>query len=185
MDPGSTIWPRANHRWSHPSSRGEKTLQMPKTTTPSPPKKLRVPKIQNNPIEHRNTKGYIRPVETQEFIQKAALLTPKERDQLLTPSEKVKAHQLKTQIEEQVRSNLGKTSGLALDNLIKLAFHADSEQGRARCTIDLLDRAGFKPIEKVQHIKAPRTPEEVEAELAAIVGKDQAEVLLGKRKLVN
>jgi len=126
---------------------------MPKTTTPSPPKKLRVPKIQNKPIEHRNATGYIRPVETQEFIQKAALLTPKERDQLLTPSEKVKAHHLKTQIEEQVRSNLGKT--------------------------------GFKPIEKVQHIKAPRTPEEVEAELAAIVGKDQAEVLLGKRKLVN
>ena len=158
---------------------------MPKTTTASSPKKLRVPKIKNRPIEHRDGNGMVRKQETQEFIQKAALLTPGERDQLLTPSEKVKAHQLKTQIEEQVRSDLGKTSGLALDNLVKLAFHAESEQVRARCTIDLLDRAGFKPVEKVQHLKAPRTPEEVEAELAAIVGKDQAEVLLGKRKLVN
>ena len=158
---------------------------MPKTTTASSPKKLRVPKIKNRPIEHRDGNGMVRKQETQEFIQKAALLTPGERDQLLTPSEKVKAHQLKTQIEEQVRSDLGKTSGLALDNLVKLAFHAESEQVRARCTIDLLDRAGFTPVEKVQPLKAPRTPEEVEAELAAIVGKDQAEVLLGKRKMIN
>ena len=131
---------------------------MPNTTTTSSSKKLRVPKIKNRPLEHRDPNGHVRKEETQEFIQKAALLTPSERDQLLTPSEKVKAHHLKTQIEEQVR---------------------------ARCTIDLLDRAGVKPVEKVQHLKAPRTPEEVEAELAAIVGKDQAEILLGKRKMIN
>jgi len=158
---------------------------LPNTTTTSSSKKLRVPKIKNRPLEHRDPNGHVRKEETQEFIQKAALLTPSERDQLLTPSEKVKAHHLKTQIEEQVRANLGKTAGLALDNLVKLAFHAESEQVRARCTIDLLDRAGFKPVEKVQHLKAPRTPEEVEAELAAIVGKDQAEILLGKRKMIN
>ena len=113
------------------------------TTTTTSSKKLRVPKIQNRPLEHRDPNGHVRKEETQEFIQKAALLTPSERDQLLTPSEKVKAHHLKTQIEEQVRANLGKTAVLALDNLVKLALHAESEQVRARCTIVLLDRAGF------------------------------------------
>jgi hypothetical protein len=159
------------------------------TTSPSKSKssgkKFKVPKLQNSPIEARKSNGLRHDESTSEFIQKAALLLPDERNQLLTSSEKAKAYRLKQEVEEQVRANLGKTSKLALDNLIKLAFSAESEHVRARCTIDLLDRAGFKPVEKVQHLKAPRSPEEVEAELVSIIGKENADMILGKRKIVN
>ena len=157
-----------------------------KATPKSPPKKrVRVPKIRVNPIEHRNSLGKVIGDDTVEFIQRASLLTPQERSQLLTPSERVKAARLKSEVEEQVKANLGKSSSLAFDNLLKLAKTAESEAVRLKANIHILDMAGFKPVEKIQHIKAPRSPEEVEAELVSIVGKETAEVLLGKRKLVN
>ena len=43
----------------------------------------------------------------------------------------------------------------------------------------------FKPVEKVQHTTVARTLEQIEAELVSMLGRETADLLIGKRKIVN
>ena len=63
-----------------------------------------------------------------------------------------------------------------------LALNVESELVKMKACTDLLDRAGFKPVKRqeVQHVS--RSVEEIEAELAGLVGRDLSELLLGKKK---
>ena len=50
-------------------------------------------------------------------------------------------------------------------------------------TKDLLDRAGFRPIDRREEIRPQRTPVELEAEIKRLVGTEKAELLLGKKSI--
>ncbi len=102
------------------------------------------------------------------------------------PSLRAEASRLKrrhaSQIADELRLNIIKSAPRALAILRDLALNADSEHVRMKASMDILDRAGFKPVKRQEVVHASRPVEEVEAELASLVGKDLSELLLGKKK---
>jgi hypothetical protein len=79
--------------------------------------------------------------------------------------------ELAEEISGELRHNLLANAGNALQTLIWLSENAVSESVRAKCCMDLLDRAGFKPVTKQEVLKPQRTLEEVDAELRDLIGK--------------
>jgi hypothetical protein len=53
---------------------------------------------------------------------------------------------------QQVRNKIGYSSHKALNNVLQLSDNASSEYVKLEASKDLLDRAGFKPVDKNQHI---------------------------------
>jgi len=100
----------------------------------------------------------------------------------------IKRKQLARQIEKEVRSRLGTVSLKSLDNLVSLAFGAESEQVRYVATKDLLDRAGFKATElsklEIEDTRS-RTPVEIEEEMRERFGRDVADMIMGRAKVIN
>jgi hypothetical protein len=137
-------------------------------------------------ITHKDKDGIRRSPEDQDFIRQMAVtgdpIQSAQKAKLKTPvvSARKKAERLAEDIEKEVRAELGSTASQALKNLIGLAFSAESEQVRAKCTMDLLDRAGFKPVDKHQEIKPQRSLKEIDAEIRELVGEQVADMLLGK-----
>ena len=138
-------------------------------------------------LTHKDENGLRRPPQDQKFIEEMAKTNDPVQSakkaglKPVRASAKKRAERLQEDIEKQVRSELGNTAAQALQNLIGLAFSAESESVRAKCTMDLLDRAGFKPIDKHEEIKPKRSLQEIDAEIRELVGGDVADVLLGKR----
>ena len=89
---------------------------------------------------------------------------------------------LASQIADELRLNIINSAPRALAILKDLALNADSEHVRMKASMDILDRAGFKPVKRQEVVHASRSVEEVEAELVGLVGKDLSELLLGKKK---
>ena len=52
-----------------------------------------------------------------------------------------------------------------------------------KASMDILDRAGYKPVKRQEVVHASRSVEEVESELVGILGKDLSKLLLRKKKL--
>ena len=107
--------------------------------------------------------------------------------QLTEPSTRQKKQNLSKKIEQEVRAKLGSIASKSLDNLVHLAFRADSEQVRFVATKDLLDRAGFKPQDKTKveiEDKRNRTPQEIEDEMRERFGHDTAELIMNKTKII-
>tara|TARA_R100001530_G_C4260009_1_gene140210 strand:- start:74 stop:616 length:543 start_codon:yes stop_codon:yes gene_type:complete len=107
--------------------------------------------------------------------------------QLTEPSTRQKKQNLSKKIEQEVRAKLGSIASKGLDNLVHLAFRADSEQVRFVATKDLLDRAGFKPQDKTKveiEDKRNRTPQEIEDEMRERFGHDTAELIMSKTKII-
>ena len=75
----------------------------------------------------------------------------------------------------------------AIEMLKDLMFNAKSESVRARCAMDLLDRAGFKSVKQLEVQATPRSSEEIEAELVSLIGRESTDLLLGRlnKKMVN
>lgn len=140
-------------------------------------------------LTHKDKDGIRRPPEDQEFIEHMAktnnpeVAAKRSGLKVTRQSAKKKAEKLQEDIEKEVRASLGNTAEKALNNLITLAFSADSEQVRAKCTMDILDRAGFKPVDKHEEVKPKRSLQEIDAEIRELVGNDVADVLLGKKKV--
>lgn len=120
-----------------------------------------------------------------EVLEEAMRLAPADKSMLMNPNDRTKMQKMKRAVEEQVASNLGLASKEMLDNIYSLAKHAESESVRLKASMDWLDRAGFKPVEKVQHTTVARTLEQIEAELVSMLGRETADLLIGKRKIVN
>ena len=53
---------------------------------------------------------------------------------------------------QQVRNKIGYSTHKALSSVINLSSSAQSEYVKLEASKDLLDRAGFKPAEKNQHV---------------------------------
>jgi hypothetical protein len=77
--------------------------------------------------------------------------------------------ELANEISGELRHNLLSHAPNALQTLIWLSENADSESVRMRCCMDLLDRAGFKPVAKQEVLKPQRTLAEVDAELREVL----------------
>ena len=62
--------------------------------------------------------------------------------------------------------------------LSDLAENAESESVRLGAIRDLLDRAGFRPVDRHEKVKE-KSVEELNAQLVSLVGDDGAELLVG------
>ena len=71
----------------------------------------------------------------------------------------------------------------ALSILMDLAENSASDSVKFQAAKDLLDRAGFRPIDRREEIRPQRTPAELEAEITRLVGTEKAELLLGKKSI--
>ena len=120
-----------------------------------------------------------------QVLEAAMKLAPVDKNFLMNPNDRTKMQKMKRSVEDQVVSNLGLASKEMLDNIYTLAKNAESESVRLKASMDWLDRAGFKPIEKVQHSTVARSLEQIEAELVSMLGRDTADLLIGKRKIVS
>ena len=64
-----------------------------------------------------------------------------------------------------------------------LAENSASDSVKFQAAKDLLDRAGFRPIDRREEIRPQRTPAELEAEIKRLVGTEKAELLLGMKSI--
>ena len=71
----------------------------------------------------------------------------------------------------------------ALSILMDLAENSASDSVKFQASKVLLDRAGFRPIDRREEIRPQRTPAELEAEIKRLVGTEKAELLLGKKTI--
>ena len=65
--------------------------------------------------------------------------------------------------------------------LTDLAENAESESVRLGATRDLLDRAGFRPVNRHEIVKE-KSVEELNAQLVSLVGENGAEMLISAFK---
>ena len=65
--------------------------------------------------------------------------------------------------------------------LTDLAENAESESVRLGATRDLLDRAGFRPVDKHEIVK-DKSVEELNAQLVSLLGENGAEMLISAFK---
>lgn len=96
--------------------------------------------------------------------------------------------ELATEIERELRVRLVEYVPNALTNLRQLADSAESESVRYNANRDLLDRAGWQPVQKHEQVGEP-TYAEVRTRLAHILGSEAAaDALLapgGRERLVG
>ena len=65
--------------------------------------------------------------------------------------------------------------------LTDLAENAESESVRLGATRDLLDRAGFRPVDRHEIVKE-KSVEDLNAQLVSLVGENGAEMLISAFK---
>ena len=82
------------------------------------------------------------------------------------------------QITEELHRNFAEIAPRALNILSDLAENAESESVRLGATRDLLDRAGFRPVDRHEIVKH-KSIEELNAQLVSLVGENGAEMLIG------
>ena len=82
---------------------------------------------------------------------------------------------------EQLHLNFAEIAPRTLNILSDLAENAESESVRLGTTRDLLDRAGFRPVDRHEIVR-DKSIEELNAQLVSLVGEDGAELLVGALK---
>ena len=85
------------------------------------------------------------------------------------------------EITEELHRNFAEIAPRALNILSDLAENAKSESVRLGATRDLLDRAGFRPVDRHEIVKQ-KSVEELNAQLVSLVGDDGAEMLISAFK---
>ena len=81
------------------------------------------------------------------------------------------------EITDELHSNFAEIAPRALNILSDLA-NAESESVRLGATRDLLDRAGFRPVDRHEIVRE-KSIEELNAQLVSLVGEDGAQLLVG------
>jgi len=84
------------------------------------------------------------------------------------------------EITDELHRNFAEIAPRALNILSDLAENAESESESVRlgATRDLLDRAGFRPVDRHEIVKH-KSVEELNAQLVSLVGEDGAQLLVG------
>jgi hypothetical protein len=81
-------------------------------------------------------------------------------------------------ISEELHRNFAEIAPRALNIRSDLAENAESESVRLGVTRDLLDRDGFRPVDRHEIVR-DKSIEELNAQLVSLVGDDGAELLVG------
>ena len=82
------------------------------------------------------------------------------------------------EITEELHRNFAEIAPRALNILPDLAETAESESVRLGATRDLLDRTGFRPVDRHEIVKE-KSVEELNAQLVILLGEDGAQLLVG------
>ena len=106
----------------------------------------------------------------------------KDSKSLVNQASKLK-RELSTEISEELRSSFMNAAPKALKILVDLAENSASDSVKFQAAKDLLDRAGYRPIDRREEIRPQRSPEELEAEMVRLVGTEKADLLLGKKSV--
>ena len=106
----------------------------------------------------------------------------KDSPSLVNQASKLK-RELSSEIAEELTANFMSAAPKALSILMDLAENSASDSVKFQASKDLLDRAGFRPIDRREEIRPQRTPTELEAEIKRLVGSEKAELLLGKKSI--
>ena len=106
----------------------------------------------------------------------------KDSPSLVNQASKLK-RELSSEIAEELTANFMSAAPKALSILMDLAENSASDSVKFQASKDLLDRAGFRPIDRREEILPQRTPAELEAEIKRLVGSEKAELLLGKKTI--
>ena len=106
----------------------------------------------------------------------------KDSPSLVNQASKLK-RELSSEIAEELTANFMNAAPKALSILMDLAENSASDSAKFQASKDLLDRAGFRPIDRREEIRPQRTPAELEAEMIHLVGSEKAELLLGKKSV--
>ena len=101
---------------------------------------------------------------------------------LVNQASKLK-RELSAEISEELRSSFMNAAPKALSILMDLAENSVSDSVKFQASKDLLDRAGFRPIDRREEIRPLRTTAELETEIKRLVGSEKAELLLGKNSI--
>ena len=81
----------------------------------------------------------------------------------------------------ELHRNFAEIAPRALNILSDLAENAESESVRLGATRDLLDRAGFRPVDRHEIVKE-KSVEELNTQLVSLVGENGAEMLISAFK---
>ena len=84
------------------------------------------------------------------------------------------------EITDELHRNFAEIAPRALNILSDLAENAESV--RLGATRDLLDRAGFRPVDRHEIVKH-KSIEELNAQLVSLVGEDGAQLLVGASRI--
>ena len=106
----------------------------------------------------------------------------KDSPSLVNQASKLK-RELSSEIAEELTANFMSAAPKALSILMDLAENSASDSVKFQASKDLLDRAGFRPIDRREEIRPQRTTAELEAEIKRLVGSEKAELLLGKKTM--
>ena len=104
----------------------------------------------------------------------------KDSNSLVNQASKLK-RELSTEISEELRSSFMNAAPKALKILVDLAENSASDSVKFQAAKDLLDRAGYRPIDRREEIRPQRSKVELEGEIFRLVGADTANLLLGKK----
>ncbi len=106
----------------------------------------------------------------------------KDSPSLVNQASKLK-RELSSEISEELTANFLSAAPKALSILIDLAENSTSDSVKFQASKDLLDRAGFRPVNRREEIRPQRTLAELKAEIKRLVGTEKAELLLGKKSI--
>ena len=81
------------------------------------------------------------------------------------------------EITDELHRNFTEIAPRALNILSDLAENAESESVRLGATRELLDRAGFRPVDRHEIVKE-KSVEELNAQLVSLVGENGAQLLV-------
>ena len=91
--------------------------------------------------------------------------------------------QLANQIQKRMLEMFVDHTPKAFSAMKALMEESESDTVRYQAAKDLMDRAGFKATDKVQIEEDKKDIKQLEAELVSLVGREKADVLLGKEEL--
>lgn len=89
---------------------------------------------------------------------------------------------LEGEIAREMEGRMGDKGPRALQVVEDLMRQSNSDTVRLAAAKDLLDRSGYKPVERIDVSTEQRSVEEIESRIIGLVGLDAAQMLLGKKK---
>ena len=119
--------------------------------------------------------------ETGDAVQSAISAGYKNSHTIVNQAWKLK-RDLSKEISKRMQEKFVDKAPIAFGTLIELMNSSDSDTVRLQASKDIMDRGGFKPKDTMVIEEDAKSIPELEAELQMLVGKDKADVLLGKVK---